>query len=73
MAVSLWERCGAVNAIGGAVASSQAGVSSLLVFTLLSHSRLPLRLKSAGSRGQRPGVNLASGNERKNNSIHRAV
>jgi hypothetical protein len=33
--------------------------------TLLSHSRLLLRPKLARSRGQRPEVNLASGNERK--------
>jgi hypothetical protein len=52
MAVSLWERCDAVNAIGGAVARSQAGVSILLVFTLLSHSRLPLRLNRLGAAGR---------------------
>jgi hypothetical protein len=73
VAISLWERCDAVNAIGNVVARWQAGVSQTTGPTLFGHSRLLLHLKPAVSRGKMPGVNLASEKERANYSIRCAV
>ena len=73
MAISLYERCGAVNAINDVGNKVTARRVQIAVLMLLSHSRLLLHPKPAVSRGKMPRVNLASEKERTNCSIRRAM
>jgi hypothetical protein len=71
---SLSERTpGAVNAIGDAVARSEAGVSRLLTLRFLAIPGCLLHPKSVRRRKKRPEVDLASEHERESFSIRRAV